>query len=219
MLLYTCSSSTSSGSPSSSPSKPAPSRISILETSNWPASKTTRASKEWVIALLESVSWQISTWYHTWAAFSSGALSTTSIHPFPLSTQGHFTQCTQSPLMSDSIKTCLFCFGCSGMSGHIQLIFHLAQDEQTWLPGTHLQGSFLLSQLAQGGDEHGCWSQHVSNSNSASVKHLSLLPSSTASSQPTLPHSIHHLSSIIRHQWQLTISSLLNHRLDFPNIQ
>ena len=68
-------------------------------------------------------------------------------------------------------------------------------------------------------DEHGCRSQHVSNSNSTSVKHLSLLPSPTASSQPTQPHSIHHLSSIICHQWQLPISSLLNHRLDFPNIQ
>ena len=69
------------------------------------------------------------------------------------------------------------------------------------------------------GDEHGCRSQHVSNSNSASVKHLSLLPSPTASSQSTLPHSIHHLSSIIYHQWQLPISSLLSHRLDFPDIQ
>ena len=68
-------------------------------------------------------------------------------------------------------------------------------------------------------DEHGCWSQHVSNSNSASIKHLSLLPSPTASSQPTLPCSIHHLSSIIHHQWQLLILSLLNYHLDFPNIQ
>ena len=68
-------------------------------------------------------------------------------------------------------------------------------------------------------DEHGCRSQHVSNSNSASVKHLSLLPSPTALSQPTLPRSIHHLSSIIHHQWQLPISSLLSHRLDFPDIQ
>ena len=69
------------------------------------------------------------------------------------------------------------------------------------------------------GDEHGCRSQHVSSSNSASVKHLSLLPSPTASSQPTLPRSIHHLSSIIYHQWQLPISSLLNYRLDFLDIQ
>ena len=68
-------------------------------------------------------------------------------------------------------------------------------------------------------DEHGCRSQHVSNSNSASIKHLSLLPSPTASSQPTLPHSIHHLSFIIRHQWQLLISSLLNYHLDFHDIQ
>ena len=69
------------------------------------------------------------------------------------------------------------------------------------------------------GDEHGCQSQHVSNSNSTSIKHLSLLPSLTASSQPTLPCSIHHLSSIIHHQWQLLILSLLNHHLDFPDIQ
>ena len=69
------------------------------------------------------------------------------------------------------------------------------------------------------GDKHGCQSQHVSNSNSASIKHLSLLPSPTVSSQPTLPCSIHYLSSIICHQWQLPISSLLNYRLDFPNIQ
>ena len=68
-------------------------------------------------------------------------------------------------------------------------------------------------------DEHGCRSQHVSNSNSASVKHLLLLPSPTASSQPTLPHSIHHLSSIIHHQWQLPISSLFNHCLNCPDIQ
>ena len=69
-------------------------------------------------------------------------------------------------------------------------------------------------------DEHGCWSQHLSNSNSTSIKHLSLLPSPTASSQPTLPYSIHHLSSIIHHQWQLPISSLLNsHHLNFLNIQ
>ena len=68
-------------------------------------------------------------------------------------------------------------------------------------------------------DEHGCRSQHVSNSNSTSVKHLSLLPSTTALSQPTLPRSIHHLSSITHHQWQLPISSLLNYRLDFPDIQ
>ena len=73
--------------------------------------------------------------------------------------------------------------------------------------------------LNEGADEHGCRSQHISNSNSASIKHLSLLPSPTASSQPTLPHSIHHLSSIIHHQWQLPILSLLNHRLDFPDIQ
>ena len=69
------------------------------------------------------------------------------------------------------------------------------------------------------GDEHGCRSQHVSNSNSTSVKHLSLLPSPIASSQPTLPRSIHHLLSIIHHQWQLLISSLLNYRLDFLDIQ
>ena len=68
-------------------------------------------------------------------------------------------------------------------------------------------------------DEHGCRSQHVSNSNSASIKHLSLLPSPIASSQPTLPRSIHHLSSIIHHQWQLPISSLLNYHLDFLDIQ
>ena len=69
-------------------------------------------------------------------------------------------------------------------------------------------------------DEHGCRSWHVSNSNSTSIKHLSLLPSPTASSQPTLPHSIHHLSSIICHQWQLLILSLLNSQhLDFSNIQ
>ena len=68
-------------------------------------------------------------------------------------------------------------------------------------------------------DEHGCRSQHVSNSNYASVKHLSLLPSPTASSQPTLPRSIHHLSSITHHQWQLPILSLLNYRLDFLDIQ
>ena len=68
-------------------------------------------------------------------------------------------------------------------------------------------------------DEHGCRSQYVSNSNSASVKHLSLLLSPIASSQPNLPRSIHHLSSIIHHQWQLPILSLLNYRLDFPDIQ
>ena len=69
-------------------------------------------------------------------------------------------------------------------------------------------------------DQHGCQSQHISNSNSTSVKHLSLLPSPTASSQPTLPCSIHHPSSIIHHQWQLPISSLLNPpHLNFPNIQ
>ena len=69
-------------------------------------------------------------------------------------------------------------------------------------------------------DEHGCRSQHVFNSNSASIKHLLLLPSPTASSQPTLPHSIHHLLSIIHHQWQLLILSLLkSHHLNFPNIQ
>ena len=68
-------------------------------------------------------------------------------------------------------------------------------------------------------DEHGCQSQHVSNSNSASVKHFSLLPSPTASLQPTLPRSIHHLSSIICHQWQLPILSLLNYYLYFPDIQ
>ena len=50
-------------------------------------------------------------------------------------------------------------------------------------------------------DKHGCQSQHVSNSNSASIKHLSLLPSPTASSQSTLPCSIHHPSFIIHHQW------------------
>ena len=73
--------------------------------------------------------------------------------------------------------------------------------------------------LSQTSDKHGCWSQHVSNSNSTSIKHLSLLPSPTASSQPTLPHSTHHLLSIIHHQWQLPISSLLNPPcLDFPNI-
>ena len=77
----------------------------------------------------------------------------------------------------------------------------------------------MFPSLAPPADEHGCRSQHVSNSNSASVKHLSLLPSPTASSQPTLPRSIHHLSSIIHHQWQLPISSLLNYRLDFPDIQ
>ena len=71
----------------------------------------------------------------------------------------------------------------------------------------------------QDADEHGCQSQHVSNSNSASIKHLSLLPSPTVSSQPTLPCSIHYLSSIICHQWQLPISSLLNYHLDFPDIQ
>ena len=79
--------------------------------------------------------------------------------------------------------------------------------------------TFPVSCLTVPADEHGCQSQHVSNSNSTSVKHLSLLPSPTASSQPTLPHSIHHLLSIIHHQWQLPISSLLNYRLDFPNIQ
>ena len=67
-----------------------------------------------------------------------------------------------------------------------------------------------VSFLATFVDEHGCWSQHVSNFNSANVKHLLLLPSPTASSQPTLPCSIHHLSCIICHQWQLPISSLLN---------
>ena len=71
-----------------------------------------------------------------------------------------------------------------------------------------------------GGDKHGCWSQHLSNSNSTSVKHLLLLPSPTASSQPTPPCSIHHLSFIIHHQWQLPILSLLNPPcLDFPDIQ
>ena len=69
-------------------------------------------------------------------------------------------------------------------------------------------------------DKHGCRSQHLSNCNSASVKHLLLLPSPTASSQPTPPCSIHHLSSIIHHQWQLLISSLLkSHCLDFLDIQ
>ena len=69
-------------------------------------------------------------------------------------------------------------------------------------------------------DEHRCQAQHVSNSNSAIIKHLLLLPSSTASKQPTLPHSIHHPSSIIHHQWQLPILSLLNPpHLNFPNIQ
>ena len=43
-------------------------------------------------------------------------------------------------------------------------------------------------------DEHGCQSQHVSNSNSASIKHLSLLPSPTASSQQP-----YHTQSIIYH--------------------
>ena len=42
----------------------------------------------------------------------------------------------------------------------------------------------------------------------------------TPLSQPTLPCSIHHLSSVIHHQWQLLILSLLNSQcLDFPNIQ
>ena len=38
----------------------------------------------------------------------------------------------------------------------------------------------LLNRLTN--DKHGCWSQHVSNSDSASIKHLLLLPSPTASS-------------------------------------
>ena len=53
-------------------------------------------------------------------------------------------------------------------------------------------------------DEHGCQSQHISNSNSASIKHLSLLPSPTASSQPTLPRSIHHSSSMATPNIELT---------------
>ena len=78
----------------------------------------------------------------------------------------------------------------------------------------------LVMSSPVGTDKHGCRSQHVSNSNSASVKYLLLLPSPTASSQPTLPRSIHHPSSIIHHQWQLPISSLLNPPcLNFPDIQ
>ena len=88
------------------------------------------------------------------------------------------------------------------------------------LNAKHMSMQDISYEQNWGSDEHGCSSQHVSNSNSTSVKHLSLLPSPTASSQPTLPYSIHHLSSIIRHQWQLPISSLLNPPcLNFPDIQ
>ena len=88
------------------------------------------------------------------------------------------------------------------------------------LKSPEFKDALLIARAKKGtSDEHGCQSQHVSNFNSSSVKHLSLFPSPTASSQPTLPRSIHHLSSIIHHQWQLPISSLLNHHLDFPDIQ
>ena len=53
---------------------------------------------------------------------------------------------------------------------------------------------FPPTRVFPSGDKHGCRSQHISNSNSTSVKHLSLLPSPTASSQPTL-----HTQSIIYH--------------------
>ena len=99
---------------------------------------------------------------------------------------------------------------------------HLDCQTQQLVESTRLDSGLLViaptNQLSA--DKHGCWFQHISNSNSTSVKHLLLLLSPTASSQPTLPCSIHHPSSIICHQWQLPISSLLNyHCLDFPDIQ
>ena len=95
-----------------------------------------------------------------------------------------------------------------------------AAERQVMQPLLHPATVVELNTASSSGDEPECRSQHVSNSNSTSVKHLLLLPSPTASSQPTLPCSIHHLSSIIHHQWQLPISSLLNyHHLDFPDIQ
>ena len=87
---------------------------------------------------------------------------------------------------------------------------------QYYIPNgpTRYSSRFCLS------DKHGCWSWHISNFNSASIKHPLLLLSPTASSQPTLPHSIHHLSSIIHYQWQIPTSSLLNSpSLNFPNTQ
>ena len=125
---------------------------------------------------------------------------------------------------------CVTCLraACFAASFHIlpEMAFSnrlLANGSITSVTHSEVSLAFLLSQWrtfsSSSVDEHGCRSQHVSNSNSASIKHLSLLPSPTASSQPTLPRSIHHLSFIIHHQWQLLISSLLNHHLNFPNIQ
>ena len=57
------------------------------------------------------------------------------------------------------------------------------------------------------GDKHGCQSQHVSNSNSTSIKHPLLLPSLTASSPPTTlnPLSIiYHSSSMANPNIELT---------------
>jgi hypothetical protein len=68
-------------------------------------------------------------------------------------------------------------------------------------------------------DEHGCRSQHVSNSNSASVKTSFTLPSPTASTQPSLPRSIHHPSSMATSDIELTqvpTSRFSRYSVDFP---